>query len=47
MYYRFVGDASIGSSLMALKNKGEGEGSVTYQDTCGANNVTKQCRLCS
>jgi hypothetical protein len=41
LYYRFAEDAGVGSSLMAPKNKGEGEGRVTYQDTCGADNVQK------
>ncbi len=40
MYYRFAEDASVGSSLMALKDKGEGEGRVTCLDACGADNVT-------
>ena len=30
LYYRFVGDASVSSSLMALKDKGEGEGRMTF-----------------
>jgi len=42
MYYRFAGDVGVGSSLMALNKKGEGEGSVTCLDTCGADNVTQQ-----
>ena len=29
VYYRFAKDAAVGSSLMALKDKGEGEGRVT------------------
>jgi len=36
LYYRFAGDACVDSSIMALKNKGEGEGSVAYQGTCCA-----------
>ena len=29
----------VSSSLMALKDKGEGEGRVTYQDACGTDDV--------
>ena len=39
MYYRFAENAGVSSSLMALKDTGEGEGNVTFQDTCGANIV--------
>jgi len=47
LYYRFAEDAVVGSSLMAPKDKGEGKESVTYQGTCGADNVQNSCRLCS
>jgi len=39
MYYSFVEVASVGSSLMAPKEKGEGEGRVTYQILVSANKV--------
>lgn len=30
LYYRFTNDAGVGSSLMASKDKGEGEGGVAF-----------------
>ena len=33
LYYRFAEDTSVGSSLMALKYRGEGEGSVAFHIT--------------
>ena len=39
--------ASVGSSLKALKNKGEGDGSKTFQDACDADKVQRSCRLFS
>jgi len=45
LYYRFVEDAGVSSSLMALKNEGEGEGSVAFQDTCCVYNVTQQLKI--
>lgn len=45
MSYRFAKDAGVSSSLTALKNRGEGEGSVNCKDTCGAKNVTQQLQI--
>jgi len=45
LYYRFAGDVGVGSSLMAPKDKGEGEGSVACQKICGANNGTQQFQI--
>ena len=36
----------VGSSLKALKNKGEGDGSEAFLDTCDAEKVQKSCKLC-
>ena len=33
MYYKFAEDAGVGSSLMDSKDKGEGEGRVTFLRT--------------
>ena len=44
LYYRFTKDAGVSSSLMALKDKGEGEGRVICRDTCGANTVHEICK---
>ena len=44
MYHRFAEDVGVSSLLMASKDKGEGEGRVTYQDTCGANDV-QSCQI--
>jgi len=41
MYYRFAEVASVSSSLMALKDKGEGEGRVTYQIIVSADRVQR------
>ena len=45
LYYSFAEGASVSSSLMALKEKFEGDGRVTFQDTCGADIVHNSCRL--
>jgi len=45
LYYRFAEDGGVGSSLMALKKKGEEEGSMAYQDTCCADNITPQMHI--
>ena len=39
IYYRVVEVAGVGSSLKALKNKGEGDGSGTFQDASDADKV--------
>ena len=36
LYNKFSGDVGVSSSLMALKDTGEGEGRVTFPDACGA-----------
>jgi len=45
MYYRFAEVVGVGSSLMAPKDKGEGEGRVTYQILVSANKEQRSCRL--
>ena len=45
LYYRFAGDACVSSSLMDTKDKGEGEGRVTFHETCDADIVPSSCRL--
>ena len=45
MYYRFAKVAGVGSSLMALKDKGEGEGRVTYQTLVSSDKVQRSCIL--
>ena len=35
----------VDSSLKALKNKGEGDGSEAFQDASDADKVQKNCRL--
>jgi len=35
----------VSSSLKAPKNKGEGDGSETFQDTCDVDKVHRSCRL--
>ena len=35
LYNRFSRDVGVSSSLMALKDTGEGEGRVTFRDACG------------
>jgi len=37
--------AGVNSSLKALKNKGERDGSKAFQDACDANKVQRSCRL--
>ena len=37
--------AGVGSSLKAPKNKGEGDGSKTFQDACDADKVQGICSL--
>ena len=37
--------ASVGSLLKAPKNKGEGDGSKTFQEDCGAEKVQRSCRI--
>lgn len=39
MCYRFAVDACVISSLMAPKEKGEGEGTVTYQTLVSVDKV--------
>jgi len=41
MYYRFVEVAGVGSSLMAPKDKGEGEGRVIYQTFVSVDKVQR------
>ena len=36
--------AAVGSSLKALKNKSEGDGSEAFQDACDAEKVQRSCR---
>ncbi len=45
MYYKFAEVAGVSSSLMASKDKGEGEGRVSYQTFVSADNVQRNCRL--
>ena len=45
MYYRFTEVAGVGSSLMAPKDIGEGEGRVTYHILVSADRVQRSGRL--
>jgi len=42
---QFAEIVDVSLSLKALKNKGEGDGSETFQDACDADKVQKSCRL--
>jgi len=45
LYYKLAKDAGVSSSLMAPRNKGEGEGSENCQGTFHANNVTQKFQI--
>lgn len=47
MYYMCEEGVGVGSSFMATKDKAEGEGRVTSQDTCSVDKVQRICRLFS
>ena len=45
MYYRFAGNAGVGSLLKAMKNKGEGDGRVTFSGCLWCRHYTQELHI--